>query len=216
MWLTALGLVPLVALLELRAERRRLTSQVYLFKPLTVACAALLAFAAPAPVSQLYQAGVLAGLVFSLAGDVFLMLPRNYFLHGLVSFLLGHVCYISAFVSYGGWPRAPLAGVLGILYLGYLLRRLWPRLGKYRGPVAIYALVLVAMAAAAYQQVRLGADLRAWLVLAGALLFVASDTVLALDRFEAGWKRRQLLVLSTYFAAQWLIAASVTQLSLTD
>ncbi|NJD10029.1 MAG: lysoplasmalogenase [Gemmatimonadetes bacterium] len=212
MWAAALILVPLLALLQLRAEQRHAAGPAYVLKPLTVAGAALLAYWAPEPVSSGYQAAVLAGLACSLVGDIFLMLPRNYFLRGLVSFLLAHLCYIGAFVSVAGVPRAPLAGVAGAVYMAWVLPRLWPRLGKYRGPVAGYTAVLVVMAAAAGQLVVNATGVRPWLALAGALLFVVSDTVLALDRFEAGWKRRQLLVLATYFCAQWLIAASVTRL----
>ena len=51
----------------------------------------------------------------------------------------------------------------------------------------------------------------AWLAFSGAVLFVISDSLLALDRFAARAKSRQTLVLSSYFAAQWLIAVSVTR-----
>ena len=211
MWIAALIVVPLLALLELRAEHRALRLQIYLLKPLTTACVLLIAVLAPAPVTSTYQAAVMAGLLCSLAGDVFLMLPRNYFIQGLVSFLAAHVCYIIAFVSLSGLPRSALAAVLLAGYGCYLLARLWRRLGKYRGPVVIYTGVLLFMVAAAYQQLGHAAGVRAGLALAGAILFAASDSVLALDRFELGEKRRQLIVLATYFAAQWLIAASVSQ-----
>ena len=46
------------------------------------------------------------------------------------------------------------------------------------------------------------------LALAGALLFVASDSALALNRFKGEFKGAQAVVLGTYFAAQWLIALS--------
>jgi len=211
MWLAALCLVPLLAVLEIRADRAGRTRRVYLLKPLTTGCILLVALLAPSPVSRAYQAAIGAGLLCALAGDVFLMLPAKYFSRGLVSFLLAHLCYSVAFVSLAGPPRSPLAILAAIAFVAYLPRRLWPRLGRYRGPVLGYAFVLAFMAAAAHQQALAAGTLRAWLTLAGALLFVLSDTVLALDRFEEGRKRRQVLVLATYFAGQWLIAASVTR-----
>jgi uncharacterized membrane protein YhhN len=83
--------------------------------------------------------------------------------------------------------------------------------GKYRLPVAVYAAALLFMVAAAHAQLREAGILRSALALSGAVLFAFSDSVLALDRFELGGKPRRLLVLSTYFAAQWLIAVSVFQ-----
>jgi uncharacterized membrane protein YhhN len=65
------------------------------------------------------------------------------------------------------------------------------------------------MAAGAHNQLVQFGGRRALMALAGAILFVISDSVLALDRFELGTKRRQTLVLATYFSAQWLIALSV-------
>ena len=212
MWTAALTAAPVLAALELRAEHRALPRQIYLFKPLTTACILLIAATTPVPVSPVYRAAIMAGLLCSLSGDVFLMLPRDAFLAGLASFLLAHLCYIAAFVSLAGVPVSAAAAVVLIAYGLYLLARLWPRLGKYRAPVVIYAVVLLSMAAAAYQQLESEPGLRAGLALGGAVLFVISDTVLALDRFERGARRRQTLVLGTYFTAQWLIATSVALL----
>ncbi|MCB0148242.1 MAG: hypothetical protein KDE01_11385, partial [Caldilineaceae bacterium] len=73
-------------------------TQRYLFKPLTTGLILLVVLTLPDPVSALYRGLVAAGIIFSLAGDVFLMLPGNTFVWGLVSFLVAHLFYIGAYV----------------------------------------------------------------------------------------------------------------------
>src|SRR6185503_13370199 len=75
-------------------QKRRLTH--YLFKPLTVVLIMLIAFQSKHTTSPFYRQAIIAGLIFSLAGDIFLMLPDR-FIPGLVSFLFAHVFYIAAF-----------------------------------------------------------------------------------------------------------------------
>src|SRR5437016_3502221 len=84
------------AALHLVAEYRELKWLVYIAKPLTTVL--LLAAAASAPsADSSYQFRILIGLACSMAGDIFLMLPRNCFVAGLVSFLGAHIAYIMAF-----------------------------------------------------------------------------------------------------------------------
>src|SRR5215213_9375630 len=90
------------ALLTIRAEHREIRPQVYVFKPLTTALIILVALQAGHGTAGFYTPLIVAGLVCSLAGDVFLMLPRDRFVAGLVSFLLAHLCYVAAFASDGG------------------------------------------------------------------------------------------------------------------
>lgn len=191
------------------AEHRGTRRIVYLFKPLTTALILVLALAAPDALGERYRLLVCAGLVFSLAGDVFLMLPRDRFVAGLASFLVAHLLYIAAFA-----PRPPAFEAPGVLlvlvFCGIgLLRALWDDLGRLRVPVVVYAAALLVMAwQAAERRAVLGTE-PALLAAVGAGLFVVSDSVLAWERFAAKHRYGQVVVLSTYFAAQWLIAMSV-------
>jgi len=182
---------------------------VYLFKPLTTVLILLLALLASPPVTPAYQWLIVLGLLFSLAGDVFLMLPRDRFVAGLVSFLIAHLFYIAAFAQQAdGTPALPgllVFAVYSVLLLGMLL----PRTGRLRLPVIAYAVVLSAMGWQAAAQWALHGDLRALLALAGATLFILSDSILALDRFVRPFAAAQALLLSSYYLAQWLIALSV-------
>ena len=88
----------LSASIHIRAEYRGPRQHIYIFKPLTMAFILLIAILGQATLS-FYKYMIITGLVFSLAGDVFLMLPSDRFVAGLVAFLIAHLFYIAAFVS---------------------------------------------------------------------------------------------------------------------
>lgn len=199
----------LTGLLHIRAEFAGARRQVYLLKPLTTALILAAALALPAA-DGVYRALVAAGLIFSLAGDIFLMLPRDAFLPGMVSFLVAHLLYIAAFTRPNGWALAPLAlALLALFGIGYSAL-LWPKLGALRWPVLAYIATILVMAWQAiglWQTAETTAAGRATL---GALSFVASDASLAWDRFRRPLRLAPLMVLGTYYLAQALIAWSVT------
>ncbi|MGD8278049.1 MAG: lysoplasmalogenase [Gemmatimonadota bacterium] len=193
---------------HIRAEYRGPRWVVYACKPLTTSLLLLLA-CSPGAAGDRYALAIVTGLTLSLAGDVFLMLPRDRFVAGLVSFLLAHVAYLIAFtagVSFAGAPVVfvPYAAV-GVVVLAIL----WRDLGRLRGPVTLYVVVIMAMASQAVARALALQTTAAILAAAGAALFVASDTILAFDRFRQRFRSARLLVLVTYVLAQWLIALSV-------
>lgn len=205
--LYALALVS--AVLHIRAEYAGPRWVVYLCKPLTTGLILLAAALGPAPAASVYRAAILAGLAFSLAGDVFLMLPGDRFLPGLASFLAAHLCYIAAFSSGTRLGLSPRTTLPLVLYGALLLPFLWPRLGPMKVPVLLYMAVILAMAWRALCRWQQMGGTGALLAAAGALLFVASDSALALDRFRKPYPSAQFLIMSTYYAAQGLIALSV-------
>lgn len=144
---------------------------------------------------------VLVGLVLGAIGDVLLMFER-WFLFGLISFATGHIAFIVAFVGVAA-PTAVSSAIAAALaaasatWLLPLLDRPW------RAPVSIYIVVISAMLAAA-----LPAGQRD-LATAGAALFVASDLLVARERFVHSDPRNALWGLPLYYAGQVLIALSV-------
>lgn len=203
-------LVAVSGALTLWDEHRRARRAVYVFKPLTTVLILALAAAAPQPVSRGYQALVCVGLLFSLAGDVFLMLPRDRFVAGLVSFLVAHLFYVAAFAPRRARLAAPLVLAALLMYGILLMRALWPRLGNLRAPVVVYAAALLVMAWQAAARWTVLETAPALLAAVGAGLFVVSDSVLAWERFVGRHAYGQAVVLGTYFIAQWLIASSVS------
>ena len=206
-WLA--GAAALSLALHLRAVYAGPEWQVYLFKPITTTLIIVLAVLSAGDASRRYRTGVLAGLFFSLIGDVMLMLPGDRFIPGLVAFLVAHLCYLAAFTDGVGFR---LVHPLTVVYLAagaVVIAPLWPQLGALRVPVLAYMAVIMAMAAqAAGRWLALRTE-AARLAAMGAAVFVVSDATLAIDRFGGGFAAASLVVMTTYIAAQLLIAWSV-------
>ena len=196
------------ALLNIRAEYKGPRRQVYVFKPLAVALVILIALQTKHTTATHYRQLIVAGLICSLAGDVFLMLPRERFVAGLVCFLFAHLFYIAAFTTDGARTLSVWGAVILVLYGTLMLRLLWPHLRKLKAPVSVYVAAILLMAWQALNRWTATGDAGGALALAGALLFVASDSMLAWNRFRDEFRSAQVVVLGTYFAAQWLIALS--------
>lgn len=205
--LTALAFVSAILTILATYQGRRLTH--YLFKPLTIVFIILIALQPKYPTSSFYRYAILAGLLFSLVGDVFLMLPQDRFIEGLVSFLIAHLFYIAAFTFESGRALSAWDAIPFLIYGGLMLRILWPHLGKLKAPVIFYMLAILLMGWTATSRWMLTGQEGSRLAFIGALLFIASDSTLAVDRFKGHFRSAQLLILSTYFTAQWLIALSV-------
>ncbi|HEV7377461.1 MAG TPA: lysoplasmalogenase [Pyrinomonadaceae bacterium] len=180
----------------------------YLFKPLTIIFVILIALQSKFPTSSFYKYTIIAGLLFSLAGDIFLMLPRDRFIPGLVSFLIAHLFYIAAFTFESGHAPSVWAIIPFLIYGSLMLSVLWRDLGKMRLPVVIYMLAILMMGWMAVSRLMMAGQKGSTLAFTGALLFIASDSMLAVDRFKGRFKGAQAYILITYFAAQWLIALS--------
>jgi uncharacterized membrane protein YhhN len=202
------------ASLAVAAAWRRDRRRIYIFKPLTtiiIIAATLFVFA---PATGQYRNIILVGLTLSLAGDVFLMLPGNRFIPGLASFLAAHLAYVWAFSLGVGFAPAQLPwlapfALFGLVVLAYLWRGLPD--AALKGAVVAYLLVIVAMAwrAAVRAQSPLVPSVSAVTALVGACLFLASDSILAVDRFRRPFRAAEPVVFASYWAAQSLIALSV-------
>lgn len=203
-------LVMVSAAIHIRAEYRGPQKHIYIFKPLTMVFILLIAIMGQDAV-PFYTYMIITGLVFSLAGDAFLMLPSDRFVAGLVAFLIAHLFYSAAFASEISaliwWPLIPLV-IFGIVI--YLI--LAPSLGKLKLPVLIYVVVILVMAWLAWERLIQAGQSGALLAFIGAVLFIISDSILAIDRFRGTFKLARALNLTTYFAAQLLIAGSVGSL----
>ena len=182
----------------------------FVFKPLTTLLIIAHAWrrGADAPAARRL---VLAGLWFSLLGDVALMWPQRGFVPGLVAFLIAHVLYVVAFTREHRFAAQPAALAAYALIAGTILAFLWGDIpAGLRIPVAAYVFALTAMAAqTAVVGLRAEGDdvRRARGLMIGGALFMVSDTVLAVNRFAMPIPAAGLWILATYWAAQWLIAA---------
>ena len=156
---------------------------------------------------------LMLALYFSAIGDLLLDVrrlgplgPVQLFLLGLISFLVAHLFYVAMFVrerSAAISMTRKVASAVVVVVAVISLRVLWPTLEEMRVPVLAYSAVLTAMAIMA-QRSRFGK-----VVAIGALLFFASDTMLAMSIFGHPFGGARVLVWVTYYAAQVMIAGGV-------
>jgi uncharacterized membrane protein YhhN len=178
----------------------------YVLKPATMVV--LIAAAAGADLGG-PKPWVVAALVFGLLGDVGLMLSREGrtdrpFIIGLAAFLVGHLCYQVAYVVSGIHGAESIAGLLIVggvsaLVLPDVLRAVRRSAGpEFAVVVGGYSAVLAVMAVLAIGTSIIPTAL-------GGVLFLASDTLIARNRFVTPVRFGPLLVIVTYHLAQFLI-----------
>ena len=149
---------------------------------------------------------LLAALVGSLAGDVFLLFP-GYFVPGLVAFLLAHVAYLVLLRQGVGWfpSRHALAATLCVGAAMYAFLWTGGLPAGLRAPVAAYVTVIALMAAQAIGRATVQRDKASWLVAVGAGCFMLSDSLLATNKFVMSLPLASFWILTSYYAAQVLI-----------
>jgi len=196
------------AVAHIYADRKGLRRYAYVFKPLTMVLLLLIAVFAARDSISVYTVAITAGIVFSLVGDVAMMLPRKQIVIGMGAFLAAHVAYIVSFSSgtvsiTHVWSLIPFliyALIIGLTVL--------PHAGKLKLPVGIYEVAIMIMAWRALERMLQMGTTGAALAFAGALLFVISDSLWAYNFIIKRCKKAQVAILITYYLAQWLIVVS--------
>jgi uncharacterized membrane protein YhhN len=209
------------AAVNLWAEYSHQEILILMSKPLLISLLALWYFIKARPFQHQFERWILAGLLFSIGGDSLLMFvesgPKDerFFLLGLGSFLLAQLSYLTGFLKYPGARtgavfQRPLLALPFLLYLIVLLSSLWPGIPEaMKLPVAIYASAIVGMAIAAYN-LRSKTSAAAFIpLIAGVLLFVVSDSLIALNKFGEAIPLARVYIMSTYIIGQYLIASGV-------
>ncbi len=159
----------------------------------------------------------MAAMLFCWAGDVLLMFQNTVpycFLLGLGAFLIGHLLYIMAYLQHrsedtgaGFLPTQKIRYAMPFLLAGTgLLTVLYPNLASLLWPVVAYAAVLVTMVIVALFRYGRTSIASFGLVFGGAVLFMISDSLLAMNKFHAPIHLGGLLIMATYCLAQGLIA----------
>lgn len=145
-------------------------------------------------------------LSFSTLGDMFLGIDgEKLFVFGLVSFLIAHLLYIVLFVRNRRKPKIAsgsqkiIAAVL-MFFSAAMFAWLWPSLGDMRLPVAAYLCAITGMGVAATL-----AGFRAPWVVIGAMLFIVSDSMIAVGKFKSPFEYSDYLIWITYYVGQLFI-----------
>lgn len=155
---------------------------------------------------------LVSALFFSFWGDVFLLDSTTFFIHGLASFLIAHLLYLKITIGFLQKTKAKelaLVSLPFIAFLAILLYIIMPNLGTMLVPVFIYGLVISVFGIVTllnYVQQKSTANL--WLFV-GALFFIVSDSLLAINRFYETKEMYGITVIITYIIAQYLICKSL-------
>ena len=190
----------------------------YIFKPLTLILLMLWFFDKLPADKPLFGWIIFAGLIFSLFGDIFLMLPGNWFLAGLIAFLIAQVAYAVGFNTGGVQLQfsTVLVAIAIIAVAGFIFIQLRNGLRASGNdglilPVAVYVIAISFMLWSA--STSLFRDdwqaLPAVLVTVGAAFFYFSDSVLGWSRFVSEIPNGNFVVIMTYHTAQFLISFGV-------
>jgi len=186
-----LGMAAVFAVADWVAVARGSKTLEYVAKPAATLLLVGVALAL-VPDDETQRSWFVVALVLSLAGDVFLMLPRNLFVAGLASFLLGHVAYVAGFGLGEAWPWILGVAVVAAAVGTPILRALLARGDKELvGPVVTYMAVISVMVACAIGT----GDAVA---IAGAALFMGSDSLIAWNRFVRPVAWAPVTIMVTY------------------
>ncbi len=150
----------------------------------------------------------LAAFAFCLAGDVFLMLPKDAFIPGLASFAIAQILFTISFVTGETTASRVVIGIVLLIPVALLLARRFVTAIKTSGhaelvaPICVYMVVISAMAVGAIGSGNAVA-------IAGAVIFMASDSLIAETRFvkERAWHSVGIMV--TYHVALAGLALSL-------
>jgi alkenylglycerophosphocholine/alkenylglycerophosphoethanolamine hydrolase len=202
-------------------------------KPLPIAILSISCLVDRSSTNQKYSSWISFGLLSSLIGDILLwcsdhgtfpsLSSDNSFKLGLVAFFLAHVFYISAFYKnvLQVWCDSAvmkLVSVVVVSYYAMMMNAILPVVDtELQVPVAGYGVVISAMIYHAIQRLynaptdgSISLKSRQ-LAFIGSLVFVISDSVLAINKFTIAVENGQTIIMITYFIGQFFIAASSPQ-----
>jgi len=171
--------------------------------------------------------------VFSWVGDVALMfVPKdaadtsimgfpkneNFFLVGLVGFLITHILYAVAFADVTNKKAAALLpkkfwiAIPLLIYMVALLSLLVPgitgnpKTKDFLIPVLVYSTAIASMTVFAINRYGRVNEKSFALVFGGALLFMFSDSIIAINKFMYPFATASIFIMVLYIAGQYLIA----------
>ena len=200
----------------LTGSTETLQSVHYITKPAIVISLILLFVKASKSLSKPIRRLTLLALVFSLLGDVLLMFvatSEHFFMLGLVAFLTAHVMYVLLFLKHRNTKKSPFGFIAVLLiYAACLFYFLKDGLRDMLIPVVVYMIVILAMATTAYLR-KHKVTMRSYgLVFLGALFFMASDSILALNKFYQPLLWSNISIMVTYAIAQYLLVIGILKL----
>jgi uncharacterized membrane protein YhhN len=183
----------------------------FIFKPLILLSLLVLYSFSVSKRNKVY----IMALLFSFFGDVFLLFSGELnFILGLVSFLIAHLLFIKIVIK--RIRKTAIRNVIGSSFLFFiifcmLIYVLRNSLGELLIPVIIYGLTISIFGTVALIDYLNKKSQESIWMFAGALVFVISDSVLAINKFYEPKLVFEVIVMSTYILAEFLIFRSMIQ-----
>ena len=173
--------------------------------------------------NKLYLACALMAGCF---GDYFLLRPvsKKKFLRGVFAFFIGHAFYLLVLIPKSQfWLLPPWCVVIIVLVYSFTVFALYNMLQKPKGlrgfAAVVYAFMLLlinftCISAVLTELFSTGSlatvKTSTWIVLAGNMLFLLSDSLLSITMFKDDFKFSRVAVMTTYLAAQFFLVLGLT------
>ena len=212
-----------VSALQLLAVTFQLSTLQQITKPLIIPTLAVLFMARAGNVPVKAKVVMLTGLLFSFAGDTLLMFVNRqpgFFIAGLGAFLVAHLMYILLFnlaivkkYKKRVVIKRPILALPLIIYGLAIYDILLPSLGGLAIPVLAYVLAITFMGLSAQNRRFKTSSPSFWHVFGGALFFMASDSVLGINKFlyNDSLPMGGLIIMATYIVGQWYITEGIVK-----
>lgn len=192
----------------------------YIAKPAIVMSLMFLFIKTSGGISKSIKRITILALGFSVLGDILLMFVNqspHFFTLGLVAFLLAHVMYILVFLRHRNKQKSIIVFIILLLVyalgLFYLLK---DGLGDMLIPVIVYMIVILSMATSAFMRKGIVNTNSYNLVFIGAIFFMISDSILALNKFYQPIPFSNISIMLTYALAQFLIVLGILKNTVTN
>lgn len=192
----------------------------YIAKPAIVISLMFLFIKTSEGISKSIKRITILALGFSVLGDILLMFvdqSPHFFTVGLIAFLLAHIMYIVVFLKHRNKQKSIVGFVILLLVyasgLFYLLR---DGLDDMLIPVIVYMIVILSMATTAFIRKGIVNHMSYNLVFIGAIFFMISDSILALNKFYQPIPFSNISIMLTYALAQFLIVVGILKISVTN
>jgi uncharacterized membrane protein YhhN len=199
----------MVSLLDMAGILFEIPVLIQIFKPLILVSLIVLYLFSAISINKFY---VLA-LICSFLGDVFLMYKgERYFIVGLISFLVAHLIFIKIVTS--KLQKTTISKIITsiipflILFFG-LIYFLKDNLSELLIPIIIYGLTISTFGVLAMLNYLITKNNKSFLMFVGAVIFISSDSILAINKFYYTTKVMEVLIMATYIVAQFLIYKSM-------
>jgi uncharacterized membrane protein YhhN len=218
-WITLFAIVLAAELTGIQVKNETIQ---FIFKPLLMIVVGGYFLSQTNRINNSLKGWIIAAVLLSWFGDILLMFHvknDTFFLLGLSAFLLAHVSYIIFF--HGVRVRENIRSnilllLIVVIYYAILITILSPHLGDMKLPVRIYGIVISFMFMLAMHMLFMKNKIAGRWMMIGALLFVISDSVLAINKFYKPFEASGVIIMLSYGLAQLFIIEGASRYITSD